>query len=51
MKIKEMYCEVCNHLLDIRKDNVYEVNIAGTILVIQKIMMLRTVRTAAARMC
>ncbi len=31
MKIKEMYCEVCNHLLDIRKENVYEVNIAGTI--------------------
>ncbi len=31
MKIKEKYCEVCNHVLDLRKETVYTVKVAATI--------------------
>lgn len=32
MKIRrKRYCEVCNHELDIRKENVYTVNLTATI--------------------
>lgn len=31
MKIKEMHCEVCNHTLDIRKENVYTTRTMATI--------------------
>lgn len=31
MKIREKYCELCNHVLDIRKENVYTVNLTATI--------------------
>lgn len=31
MKIRERYCEVCNHTLNISKDNVYTANVGESI--------------------